>query len=414
MAENYWAPGRPAGRHDDTAYLREHFDPLSTSLTRGRYVRVAGKMAEECPVVHSDQFGDGIWSISGYRELQDVHRDDVNFSAFPVLLQDFGNTRPMIPMESDPPLHRQYKQIIAPLLARGVQDQKEPYYRELARGYVEDFLDHGRCDLFDDLCNPLAVHALMDALGVPEPDRTRLAELAVALVRGQGEGGGPAEEIYAYFSDLAARKRRKPADDIVSRLCAATVEGRPLTETEILDYCVILLPAGFETTASSMSYMFLLLAEDPGLQSTLRANPALIPSALEEMMRFATPTRSHTRTVTGEVTIGGQRFRAGDRVHLNWVGANHDPAAFECPERIQIDRHPNRHMSYGFGSHICVGMHMARVEMKVAVEEVLAAMDDIRITDSADVVEEVGTTWAITTLPVTFVPRCRVAADRSA
>jgi cytochrome P450 len=160
--------------------------------------------------------------------------------------------------------------------------------------------------------------------------------------------------------------------------------------------------------------MFLLLAEDPGLQSTLRADPALIPSALEEMMRFATPTRSHTRTVTGEVTIGGQRFRAGDRVHLNWVGANHDPAAFECPERIQIGRHPNRHMSYGFGSHICVGMHMARVEMKVAVEEVLAAMDDIRITDSADVVEEVGTTWAITTLPVTFVPRCRVAADRSA
>lgn len=409
MADSYWDPDLPADHHDDLAHLREHFDPLSTSLTRGRYVRVARTMAEKCPVVHSDQFGDGIWSVSGYRELQELHRDDESFSAFPVLLQDFGNTRPMIPMESDPPLHRQYKQIIAPLLSRGVQDQKEPYYRDLARAYITTFLDQGRCDLFEDLCNPLAAHALMDTLGVPEPDRPRLAELAITLVRGQGEDGGPAAEIYAYFSDLAAAKRREPADDIVSRLCSATVEGRPLTETEILDYCVILLPAGFETTASSMSYMFLLLAEDPDLQSALRSDLALIPSALEELMRFVTPTRSHTRTVTREVTIGGQNFRPGERIHLNWIGANHDPAMFDCPEQIRIDRRPNRHMSYGFGSHICVGMHMARVEMKVAFEEVLAAMDDIRITDPTGVIEEVGTTWAITTLPISFARRSRIA-----
>jgi cytochrome P450 len=404
MTAKYWAPESPTGEHDDVEHLRCHFDPLSSSLTRGRYLRIAGTMARECPVTRTDGFGEGIWTVSGYAELQELHRDERDFSAHPVLLQDFGNTRPMIPMESDPPLHRQYKQIIAPLLSRSVQADKEPYYRELARTHIDRFLTRSRCDLFGELCNPMAVHALMDALGVPEPDRDRLAELAGAMVRGKAGTGAEATEIYDYFAGLADAKRRRPADDIVSRLCSATVDGRPLTEEEILDYCVILLPAGFETTASSMSFMFLLLAEHPELQDELRDDPARIADALEEMMRFATPTRSHTRTVLADITIGGRSLHAGERVYLNWAGANRDPRAFDRPDELVIDRRPNRHMSYGFGAHICVGMHMARVEMKVAFEEVLAAMGDIRLAEPTDVVEEIGTTWAVTHLPVTFTP----------
>lgn len=405
MTGRYWDPQASAEDNDDPEYLRRHFDPRSRSLTRGRYCRVSERMARECPVVHSDRLPGGMWAVSGYQELLEIHRDDVTFSNFPVLVQDFGAVRPMIPMESDPPLHRQYKQIIAGPLSRSAQAEREPYYRDLARGCIDGFLAEGRCDLFEQLCNPVAVHSLMSALGVPDPDRERLAELAVQLVRGLAEDGGAAQEIYAYFSALAERKREYPADDIVSRLCAAEVDGRPLTETEILDYCMIMLPAGFETTASSMSFMFLLLAEDPKLQDTLRAAPETIPTALDELMRYVTPTRSHTRTVTGDVTIGGRRFAAGERVYLNWAGANHDPAVFDRPDEIVLERTPNRHMAYGFGSHLCVGVHMARSEMKVAFEEVLDAMEDIRLTDPADVVEEVGTTWAITRLPVTFTAR---------
>ncbi len=191
----------------------------------------------------------------------------------------------------------------------------------------------------------------------------------------------------------------------MSRLCAATVDGRPLTETEILDYCMILLPAGFETTASSMSMMFLILAEEPELQASLREDPERIPAALDELMRYVTPTRSHTRTVTAEFEIDGNTFRVGDRIYLNWAGANHDPAVFDRPEEIVADRRPNRHMAYGYGAHLCVGVHMARTEMRIAFEEVLAAMDDIRLTDPDAVVEQVGTTWAVTTLPVEFTVR---------
>jgi cytochrome P450 len=408
MAATYWDPDEPADDHDDPAHLRAHFDPLSPSLTRGRYTRVAAAMARECPVVHTDGFGDGIWTVSGYEQLVAVHREEgAAYSNFPVLLQNFGQVRPMIPMESDPPLHRQYKQIIAPPLSRREQDAREPYYRDLVRRVLDGFLDDGHAELFEQLCTPVTVHALMDTLGVPEADRERLAALAIRLVRGHAEDGGPAAEIYDYFRGLSAAKRAEPGEDIVSLLCAATVDGRPLTEAEILDYCLILLPAGFETTASSMSFMFLVLAEDADLQRTLRDEPGRIPTALEELMRYVTPTRSHTRTVVADTTLDGHRLLAGERVHLNWVGANHDPAVFEDPDELRIDRSPNRHMSYGYGAHTCVGLHMARAEMKIAFEEVLAAMADIRLTDPDDVVEDRGTTWAITHLPVTFSRRGR-------
>ena len=122
-------------------------------------------------------------------------------------------------------------------------------------------------------------------------------------------------------------------------------------------------------------------------------------------MRLATPTRSHTRTVLADTEIGGRLLRAGERVYLNWAGANHDPRTFDRPGELDVDRRPNRHMAYGFGPHLCVGMHMARAELKVAVEEILAAMDDIAVEDPAAVVEEIGTTWALTHLPLTFTPR---------
>jgi cytochrome P450 len=401
----YWEPECSAGEHESLSYLREHFDPLSEQLTRGRYGRVSGYMAQHCPVAHTDQVAGGIWSVSSYQYLADIHRDTVSFSNYPVLLQDFGNARPMIPMESDPPLHMQYKQTLSPLLSRKVQTEREPFYRRVAKQCVAKFVDEGRCDLFDELCKPLTVQSLMEALGVPARDWDRLAELGFQQARGEGHDAGP--QIYDYFAGLMKEKRRNPGDDIISRLCTATVNGRLLTDTEIPDCSVILMPAGFETTASSLGFMFLLLAERPTLQQRLRDEPSLIPSAIEEMMRFVTPTRSHTRTVKTDTTIGEHRFKAGERIHLNWAGANHDPAVFEQPEELVIDRQPNRHMGFGFGTHTCVGIHMARAEMKAALEEVLEAMDDIRISEPDQIVEHPGSTWGVGNLPVEFVPRQR-------
>ena len=405
----YWAPQSAAGAHEDPEHLRAHFDPVGPEpLTRGRYGRVAGWMARECPVTHTDAFPGGVWTVSGYDELLEVHRrEGSELSNFPVLLQSFGNVRPVIPMESDPPLHRQYKQIISEPLSRAAQAAKEPYYREIVHGLLAPLLRRRARPRRAAPLRPVhravqpARRALADGRarrarpGPRPPRRARRDARPRARRRRRPPGRGDLHVLRWSGRREAAQARRRHR---VPAVPAATVDGRPLTETEILDYCVILLPAGFETTASSMSMMFLLLAEEPELQAWLREDPERIPAALDELMRYVTPTRSHTRTVTADFEVGGHRIRTGERIYLNWAGRQRRPGpVFDRPDEIVPDRRPNRHMSYGFGSHLCVGVHMARAEITVAFTEVLAAMDDIRLVEPPDaVVEEVGTTWAVT------------------
>lgn len=399
--DRYWDPKCPAGQHDDLSYVREHFDPYSLDLTRGRFLRVAAELVQKCPVVHSDTHEDGFWSISRYEDVERLHQEPATFSSFPVTIPPFGNTRPMIPLESDPPLHRDYRRVLTDQFSRPAQRAKQEVYRGIARECIDAFVDRGECDVARELCTPLALRALMDALGVPSQDHAKMEDIANRLVR-KIEPAQAAAELEAYFTELIALRRADPRDDVVSRLCAAELNGTPLTQIEILDYCMILVPAGFETTASSMGYTFLILAERPDLQDRLRREPELIPSAIEEMLRYVTPVRGLSRTVMEDVEIGGQQFRRGDRLHVNWPGANRDPEVFEAPEVIDIERKPNRHFGFGLGAHLCLGIHMAREELKVAFEETLRRMTNIRVSDPAKVVEEPGTTWGISSLPITF------------
>jgi cytochrome P450 len=151
-----------------------------------------------------------------------------------------------------------------------------------------------------------------------------------------------------------------------------------------------------------MAYMFLLLCENPGIQERLSADHDLIPAALEEMMRYVTPVRSMARTVMADVEINGCPMRRGDRLHMNHVAGNHDPEVFENPEEIIIDRRPNRHLGFGMGPHMCLGIHMARAEMRVAFEETLSRMKSLRLADPDLVKEEPGATWSIASLPIEF------------
>jgi len=401
----YWAPGCPAGKHDDPDYLSEHFDPYSTELTRGRYLRVAGALRSRCPVAHSDAQEAGFYSVSGYAEIESIHLDPRSYSSFPVTIPPFGNTRPMLPIEADPPLHRGYRQPLLESFSRSAQRTKSVDYRAMVTECIDGFVDAGRCDLATDLCIPLTVRALMEMLGVPADDQAKLEDIATRMVRRKTtDPAKAAVELMSYFVELIELRRREPADDVVSRLCAADIAGVPITDSEILDYCMLLVPAGFETTASSMGYTFLILAERPDLQQRLREEPDRIPAAIEEFLRYATPVRGLSRTVMAETELGGTALRRGDRIHMNWIAANHDPAVFTDPAEIDIERRPNRHLGFGLGSHLCLGIHMAREEMRVAFEEVLARLHDIRIPDPDAVVEEPGTTWGITSLPVTFTP----------
>lgn len=403
--DRYWDPQCPAGKHDDSAFLNEHFDPYGEDLSRGRFLRVAAGMADKCPVVHSDAYENGFWSVARYKDIESVHQDTETYSSFPVTIPPFGNVRPMIPLEADPPLHKDFRRILTDQFSRPSQLAKQELYRSYAIELLDVFVDRGECDVSKELCSPLALRALMNSLGVPDEDHPKLEDIGNRLVHKSEENGGPAQaalELYEYFDAMIPLRQESPQDDVVSRLCHAEIGGTKLTRIEILDYCMVLVPAGFETTASSMSYMFLMLAERPEIADRLRNDPSLIPSALEEMLRYVTPVRTLSRTVMADVEIAGQDLRRGDRLHLNWVGANHDPDVFENADQLDIERKPNRHMGFGLGNHLCLGIHMARTEMRVAFEETLKRMTNIRLADPAKVVEVPGTTWGISDLPIVF------------
>lgn len=412
MSETYWDPSAKAGAKDNISNWSEHFTPYDADLTRGRYLRVSNELRDKCPVAHSDAHEDGFWVLTRYKDIEHVHLHPEDFSSFPVTVPPFGNIRPMIPLESDPPLHKKYREIINPYFSRRAQNAKAEQYRQFADSCINSFIDRGECDIARELCVPLPLYVIMEALGVPEPDRPKMENISNRLLRKPGQFEDPKEtekivlgaavELYEYFTQLIELRRREPGDDVVSILCQAEIDGTALTHSEILDFCMILVPAGFETTASSMGYTFLFLAEHPDVVDRLQREPELIPSAIEEILRYTSPVRGLSRTVMTETEIGGRTLHRGDRLNLNWPAANWDPEVFEEPDKCIIDRRPNRHMSFGHGSHLCLGIHMARVELKVAFEEALRRMTNIRLVDPSQVVEAPGTTWGIMSLPITF------------
>lgn len=409
--ETYWAPDAPPGQKD-LEYFKKHFSPYDFDLTRGRYFRVSSEMREKCPVAHSDAHEDGFWVLTRYKDIRDVHEQTKTYSSFPVTIPPFGNIRPMIPLESDPPLHKKYRAIVNPFFSRRKQRANEEHYREMATALIDKFIDKGECDLAREFCTPLPLNVIMDALGVPEDDRPKMEDISNRLLRKPGEFEDPAEterivggaamELYAYFTDLIALRREEPGDDVISVLAHAEIEGQPLSHNELLDFCMILVPAGFETTASSMGYAFLYLAEHPEVAEQLRENPDLIPSGIEEILRYTCPARGLSRTVMEDHELDGHTFRRGDRLSLNWPAANWDPEQFENPEEVILDRQPNQHLTFGIGEHLCLGIHMARAELKVGFEEILSRMTNIRLTDPDGINEAPGTTWGIMALPVAF------------
>ena len=190
----------------------------------------------------------------------------------------------------------------------------------------------------------------------------------VAVVTGAASGIGRATaEVFAYFSEIAAARRRKPGDDLVSLLTAARPDGAPLPDHALLSDCLLLIGGGNETTRNALSGGLLAFLEHPAQWRRLKAEPGLAGSAVEEILRWTTPVIHNARTAVADCTLGGRRIRAGETVALFWPSANRDESVFEAPDRFRIDRFPNPHLAFGIGEHICLGAHLARMELRSAL-----------------------------------------------
>jgi cytochrome P450 len=321
------------------------------------------------PVVRSERYG-GFWLVTRYEDLKTVAKDWQTFtSSVPnvtAIPSSHPREEPDLPIEIDPPLHTRYRQLVAPVFTRHYVESLKPRVRELASGLLDAILDRGGGDLVSGFSTPLSVGTLALFMDLPNEDHGRWATWVRSMYDPRDQDGAHAttREFFAYCDLLVADHR----GEFVRMLLESEVEGSRLTERDVAQFMRVLLIAGHETTAASMSHGLRYLAENPEERRRLRDDSRLIPSAVEELLRYFSVVTLQGRNATRDVVLGGAEIAEGEVVALGFAAANHDETAFPEPERCLLERTPNRHVAFGFGPHICLGAHVARLELTVMLE----------------------------------------------
>jgi len=287
-------------------------------------------------------------------------------------------TRHLLTM--DPPEHGAYRKLASAWFSPRAVERRRAGIEDLARELLEPLAPEGEIDFVADFAAPLTLSVLADMLGVPRGDWPRLFHWTNQLVGANDpEFRDPnakltdekaSRELFAYFEELAARRRHEPADDLVSVLANARLGGAPVPTLELLSYFQLLVVAGNETTRNAASGGLEALIEHPGELAKLRASPRLCRAAVEEIVRWTTPVIQFCRTPTADFELRGQRIRAGESICLFYASANRDEEVFADPDALRIDRAPNPHLGFGIGEHFCLGANLARLELRVIFAEI--------------------------------------------
>lgn len=342
--------------------------------------------------------GEGFWVLSGYAEVLAAASDGATFSSVTgggregggTLIEDLpmGFAGALMNMTDDP-FHQRFRSLLTPSVAPRAIAAMESDLRARAARIVDEAVERGRVDLLVEVAAELPLQAAASLLGVPQEDRARLIGWADAtLDYDDRELGGSSERaaaaaaaMFAYGDQLIARRRAEPGDDLLSAAIHGTVEEdgrrRPLRHDELQLLFSLLVAAGTETTRNTIAVGVAELARHPDDWRALAEDPASVPTAVEELLRWASSTPYNRRTATRDVQVGGQLVRAGDKVTLWWASANRDEREFVDPFRFDVRRDPNRHLAFGHGPHFCLGARLARLEVRVLVEALLSRVEAV-------------------------------------
>lgn len=325
--------------------------------------------------------GHGAWVLTRAEDMRVVLQDTATFSSQRNLFSPLvGEDWPLVPLEVDPPDHTKFRALLNPLFAPKRMSAMQVGIRTRAVAMVEELKGRGSCEFMSEFAFPFAVSVFLQFLGLPEERRLEFMRWGEDLLHGEDgstrKAGGSA--IVNFLRELTALRRREPAEDFVTFLLAARVDGRALTDNEILGMGALIFVAGLDTVAAAIGFDFSYLARNPEDQARLRANPTMIADAAEELLR-AYPTVHMVRVATKDAELQGVQIKAGDRVSCATMIANRDPHEFPDPDRIEFKRQVNRHVAFAYGPHRCVGSHLARREIIIALEEWLARVPPFRI-----------------------------------
>jgi cytochrome P450 len=368
---------------------------------------VWAELRRSCPIAHSDRYG-ASWLPTRYEDVAAIARDVEHFSSRSVSViappEDEAAFLPLglPPISSDPPIHTWSRRLLLPWFSHQRVAQYEPPTRELCQRLAAAIVERGHGDAAVDYAQQIPARVIAGVLGVPAD----LTDTFTGWVRDVLEFAHDEERrqrgrlgIVTYLSQEIEARKANPGDDLISDLLHAEVEGEPVPEAHVLGTAALTLVAGVDTTWSSIGSSLWHLAAHPADRERLVAEPELIPIAIEELLRAYSPV-TMARIVADDVEVAGCPMRAGDRVLLNFAAANRDPEAFPDADTVVVDREQNRHAAFGLGIHRCAGSNLARMELRVAIEEWLAAIPEFRVEDGAEVTWAGGQVRGPRTIPV--------------
>ena len=381
----------------DPAYVRDPFP-------------IWDELRERCPIAHSDRWGRS-WLPTTYADVTSIARDVEHFSSREVGVippadgADDGLLPAGVPpISADPPEHTWTRRLLLPWFSPNRVLDYEIYTRELCRKLVGDFADAGRADAAVDYAQQIPVRVIGLVLGVPE----ELSDTFTGWVRDVLEFAHDEERrtrsrnaAVGYFLGEMGARRGGDCDDLISVLLRTEVNGEPVPDGHILGTVALTLVAGVDTTWSAIGSALWHLATHPEDRRRLVAEPELMPTAIEELLRAYSPV-TMARIVATDTEVGGCPMHAGDRVIMNFPAANRDPEAFPDADTVQIDRLLNRHVAFGAGIHRCAGSNLARMEMRVAVEEWLARIPEFSLDPAGQVTWAGGQVRGPRNIPVLF------------
>ena len=361
------------------------------------------EMRKRCPIAHTDRFM-GVYFPSRYADVRAVAYDTEHFSSRRIIVRETPPPRILAPpITSDPPEHRPARMVLLPPFTPDAMKKLEPRARALAHELIDKFIARGSADAAVEYAQEIPVRLIAHMLGLPERDGDlyrkwikMILEDGITDVSIAVEAAG---EMTHYFMGYVQERTEKPGDDLISYLLKARVNGGPLMPENVIGSLRLLLIAGIDTTWSGIGSCIWHLATHPEDRRRLVSEPQLMPTAIEEFLRAYAPV-TMAREVAKETQINGCTFKVGQMVLLSFPAANRDPEMFSDADKVIIDRKENRHAAFGLGIHRCVGSNLARMEMTVAVEELLKRIPEFCL--AGKVTWSEGTVRGPRQLPIKF------------
>jgi cholest-4-en-3-one 26-monooxygenase len=356
-------------------------------------------LRREAPVYrHPEPDGPGFWAITKYADVKAISKNPGLFSSERqgTLLRD---PRPedlpyiqAIMLNMDPPKHRHYRALVNKAFSPRMVSDLHGRIRDMVSAIIDGVIELGECDFVEDIAAKLPMEVICEMMGVPHEDRRRVYEIGNSMVgsddpelqpdgkpRQQADAQAAFAEMFVYATKLREKALAQPSNDLATRLVNAELDGEKLSESDFNFFFLLLLIAGNETTRTVTSNGMLALIENPEQLADVRADPGLVPGAVEEILRFAPAVHYFRRTATADTEIRGEKIRENDKLILWYPSANRDEDVFAQPDSFDIRRHPNEHLAFGVGEHFCLGASLARLELNEVFRGLLSRIQDIEL-----------------------------------